>query len=169
MIHCSKNIICPTNFNFLNQTGFIRRAGVIPYIIDRSGKTFVLLGLSKEENSVWADLGGRAEPGETTLQTAVREFKEESRSVLPFDMSQVTKVLISGDEVPDQAILFMYIEPSHPNLNINSKFLSTEPKTKYEDEMQYLQWIEYHDFLNMTKVSRSIKQLQQILKHLNHH
>jgi len=160
MIHTSQNIPCPTDLNFLYETNYIRRAGIIPFSI-RNGLVYLLLGYSKEINPVWADLGGRAEKNETTIETAIREYTEESRNVLPLDLSRTSKILItSKNEKPDQAILFVETEF---NSEINKIFEKTSPKNKYEDEMYLLQWIPYHTFLIMSELSDSLKSVQELL------
>ncbi|HEX2977918.1 MAG TPA: NUDIX domain-containing protein [Candidatus Babeliales bacterium] len=53
--------------------------GILPFYYDSSGKAFFLIG--QEPNGVWADFGGRYEQGENCLETASREFSEETRYV----------------------------------------------------------------------------------------
>ncbi|MBI2774770.1 NUDIX domain-containing protein [Candidatus Dependentiae bacterium] len=53
--------------------------GILPFYYDSSGKAFFLMG--QEPNGVWADFGGRYEQGENCLETASREFSEETRYV----------------------------------------------------------------------------------------
>lgn len=54
-------------------------AGILPFYYDDSGRAFFLLG--QEPNGAWADFGGRYEQGESALETASREFSEETRYV----------------------------------------------------------------------------------------
>ena len=164
-VHTSPKIASPNDLNFLYETNYIRRAGIIPFTI-YNNTTYILLGLSKELNPVWADLGGQAEPNETTLQTAIREFGEESRYVLPIDLNRVNKILVTGDGVPDQVLLVVRVDPTDYNLNINSYFQNTIPRSVYEDEMSILQWIPYDTFLIMTGISKSMKDIQDLLKNI---
>lgn len=164
MIHTSRNIACPTNLNFLDETNYIRRAGIIPFSV-HNDIVYLLLGYSKEINPVWADLGGRAEKNETTIETALREYTEESRNVLPLDLSRTRKILItSKNEKPDQAILLV---ETQFNPKINKNFESISPKNRYEDEMYLLQWIPYHTFLIMNGLSDSLKSIQELLNTIN--
>ena len=165
-VHCSPGIKCPTDLNFLYEKGYVRRAGIIPYMVHHN-ITYILIGLSKEKNPVWADLGGRSEVGETTFQTAFREYGEESRHVLPIDTSTITKIFITnkdGSDKPDQVIIIVNVESSDHNLNINNPFQLTIPKTKYEDEMYSLHWIPFDSFLGMKGLSKSLKSIQKLLK-----
>ena len=165
-IHCGSNIQLPTDLKFLYNTDYVRRAGVIPFMV-YNNVTYVLLGYSNEKNPVWADLGGRAEENETTLSTALREFGEESRYVLPIDLSKVTKILITGrtgSVYPDQVHLIVEVDPVY--ININDKFINTVPKTEYEDEMQFLRWIPYDEFMRMNGLTGSMKYVRDLLNTL---
>ena len=163
-IHCSPNLLCPKDLQFLYSRDYIRRAGIIPFMI-YNNITYILLGLSKDDHPVWADLGGRTEKGETTLQTAIREYGEESRYVLPADLNRIQKVLITGENgIPDQVLLVTQVDPNYLTLNIDNYFQQTVPKTQYEDEMSILQWIPYNDFLNMGNLSRSMVEIQKLLR-----
>lgn len=141
-----------------------RRAGIIPFMVDTTGTTFILLGLSNEKVPVWADLGGRTEKGETPLQTAIREFNEESRSVLSIDLNNTTRVLVDnhGGRV-DQVILVVQVEPTNYNININVKFLDTIPRSKYEDEMKLLRWIPIDYFLTMDNLAKTLERVRNIM------
>lgn len=166
MIHCSSGIDCPTDLSFLYNTGYVRRAGIIPFIVHNE-ITYILIGLSKEPIPVWADLGGRSETGETTLETAIREFGEESRYVMPILLDHIDKILITdknNNGIVDQVILMMHNEATDYNININKHFQNTVPKTVYEDEMHFLQWIPYKDFLSMDNLTNSLKSVQKLLK-----
>lgn len=166
MIHCGGNIPCPTH-DFLNEVGYIRRAGIIPFLTDLDGNTYVLIGLSKDEVPVWADLGGRAEKGETTIQTALREYGEESRWVLPVDISRTQRVLITNrnnTSKPDQVIMMVEVDINKRNANIDTAFQRIVPKTQYEDEMHYLKWILYDEFLTMGGMTSSLQSVQKLLK-----
>ena len=162
-IHCSPNLLCPKDLQFLYSRNYIRRAGIIPFMI-YNNITYILLGFSKDDHPVWADLGGRTEKGETTLQTAIREYGEESRYVLPADLTRIQKVLITGKNgIPDQVLIVVQVDPNYLTLNIDNYFQQTVPKTQYEDEMSILQWIPYNDFLKMGGLSRSMVEIQKLL------
>ena len=170
MIHCDGNIQCPTTYDFMNYVGYIRRAGVIPFLTDVEGNTFVLIGLSKDKNPVWADLGGRAEEGETTIQTALREYGEESRWVLPVDISRTRHILITHRDKnpfrPDQVLFMVEVDMDSYTLNIDDVFQQTVPTTQYEDEMHFLKWVRYDEFLTMGGMTSSLVSIQNLLKSL---
>ncbi len=165
-IHCGPHIVCPRDLRFLYIPDYVRRAGIIPFII-HNGITYILLGYSKEKNPAWADLGGRSEYNENTLQTALREFGEESRYVLPIDLSRISKILITGrgeSVYPDQVLLVIEVAPTPYNIYINNAFQSTTPKNEYEDEMSLLQWVPYDTFLSMSGLSKSMISIQKLLQ-----
>jgi len=167
MIHCDGNISCPTTYDFMNEVRYIRRAGIIPFLTDMEGNTFVLIGLNKDETPVWADLGGRAEKGETTIETALREYGEESRWVLPVDMSRTHHILITHRDnpyKPDQALFMVEVDMNPYTLNIDNAFQQTVPTTQYEDEMQFLRWVRYDEFLTMGGMTSSMQNIQKMLK-----
>ena len=168
-IHCGPNLQCPQNLNFAYEPNHVRRAGIIPYMV-YNGITYVLLGMSKDKTPVWADLGGRSESSETPLETAIREFNEESRHVMSLDLkNRLSKILLTGRDGshhPDQMLLIVEVDPSPYNININNIFQTTTPKTQYEDEMSYLQWIPYDTFLSMNGTTSSIKAIQDLLNTL---
>ena len=60
----------------------LSRGGVIPYFVD-NGKLFFVLGLEKDSRGKEAinDFGGHYENGEHQIQTAYREFKEETNGM----------------------------------------------------------------------------------------
>jgi len=167
-VHFSYNLSKKDNLDFLYETNYVKRAGIIPYMI-YNGVTYVLLGYSKESNPVWADLGGRAEKGETTLDTALREFGEESRYVLSIDLNKVSKILISGNRSSVQVHLIIEVSPTPYNININDAFQKTVPKTQYEDEMSFLQWIPYDTFMSMNGLSKSMQQFRSLLSLIETH
>ena len=65
-------------------------AGVLPYFYEKSGKAFFLLG--QESNNFWADFGGKTEKNEQVLDTAIREFSEETRYVYGKYANQVKEL-----------------------------------------------------------------------------
>lgn len=146
MIISPKNI-APTDLSFLYKKNYGRRAGIVPFMIDRRGETYILLGQDKQ-NGRWADLGGRSEKNETPLENAMREYLEESRGVFPIDLSSLTRVVISKHRKGLQTILFVQVLSSEDNIKIDEKFQNTIPKNKYEDELSYLKWIHFDEFMN---------------------
>ena len=162
MIISDRKVLDSKDFSFLQSYLYARRAGIIPYLIDKTGKTFVLLGLSNEKTPLWGDLGGRSESNpakksyETVLETAIREYGEESRHVLPIFDKNISLIVITSSSdnkgvsrfLHDQVILFVEVDPTEYNVNINKEFTKTIPKDQYEDEMTLLKWIPYNRFLS---------------------
>ena len=59
------------------------RAGVIPYCI-RDDKIYFLMGID-DGTSEYSDFGGASKQGETALQTALRELKEETGGLVSIE------------------------------------------------------------------------------------
>lgn len=57
----------------------VRRAGVIPYTVC-NGRLFFLMGVDSQYNQV-TDFGGGSKKDENALQTALREFNEETNGI----------------------------------------------------------------------------------------
>lgn len=172
--------------NILHRKNYTKRAGIIPYMLYNQ-ETYILLGLSNENNPVWADLGGRTEKGETVLETALREYGEESRHVLPVDLNKITKIVVSPlsslreftptslsplpdhnnskrEEKVESVIFFINVDPTDYNIDINDYFEQTLPKNQYEDEMLYLKWIPYHIFLTtLTNLSPALEKIRHLI------
>ena len=157
--------------SFLDKKNEVCRAGIIPYFIDRGGYLFFLLG-QDSQNKKWADLGGTTEAGETVIETALREYGEESRWTLPVDPKYITKILVTQVESKKgkqrrQALCFIPVELNPNNVYIDQKFQETVPKTKYEAEMSRLAWIDSETLTDLKNVSRSIKAIQIHLPQLS--
>jgi len=164
-IYCQKGIKCPTDLNFLGKKRYVQRAGIVPFMIDDTGETFMLLGIAKDDK-VFADLGGTTEKGETVLDTAIREYLEESRSVISADLNRTSKIFITrvyGNK--KQAIMFVQVEPIQYNIDIDDYFQATIPRNKYEDEMTELKWIRYKDFLTLpdSMLSKSMIMVRKLM------
>ena len=159
----TENINIPKDF--INEKNLFKRAGIIPFLIDRRGEEYILLGKDRKSRK-WSDLGGRNEGYETGIENALREYGEESRDVLPLDLSKTSKVLISYVRPNDlQMIMLVRLDASVENVDINSKFVRTKPKTKYHDEMSELKWIQLDEFLEIKNkdLSKSMKATRKLL------
>ena len=165
-LYCGKEIECPNRIDFLYKKNHVNRAGIIPYLIDKEKEKFILLGIDKR-SGVYADLGGTTEKGETALETAIREFLEESRSVISVDLSKTTSIIFSKvSKKKKQVLLFAEVELSKYNVEIDKEFQERVPRNKYEDEMSRLIWINLQEFLNIPDniLSHSLQEAKKILK-----
>ena len=154
--------------DYLHQENKVCRAGIIPYFVDLDGYTFLLLGRDAQTGR-WADLGGTTEPGETVLETALREYGEESRWSLPVQPERFTVLVTTPIQTKsglwsEQAFCFV---PVSPDLSIDDTFQQTVPQNEYEAEMTQLAWIDQESVATMSDVSRSIAALQPVLLRLS--
>lgn len=105
MLYTEWGIKKPKNTNFIWSQNYVCRAGIIPFMKDYNGTTWLLLGIAKD-NGKFADLGGRTEKDETTLETARREYGEESRWCLPVNTDTATDIVISKIRGKRQVLFF---------------------------------------------------------------
>jgi 8-oxo-dGTP pyrophosphatase MutT (NUDIX family) len=131
----------------------LKAAGVLPYAYADDGKVYVLLGrqaISKIPSSgMWKGFGGKRDPGETLIRTALREAKEESRAVL-------------GDNNPiydlasfpfDQAIVtahyhFKYLQVMAPvawDPEVAQRFQQIYSASPYEMEKLEVRWVAFEE------------------------
>lgn len=131
-------------------------AGILPVIL-YNGVLFFLMGRERH-NNLWCDFGGRPDPGENILQTAIREGGEELNGLLGINEklhNKVTKnyitqlnhktyssILFQIDYNPNLVEIFKnnndFAETYFPNLidnNHNGLFEKTEIKWFTIDEL----------------------------------
>lgn len=134
---------CPADIkDFFNNGGKVRRAGFIPYKIDR-GHVILLLG-SWPDKRVYADFGGKCDR-ESTLQCAIRETKEETLDVIDItedDLKNITHIVTSDSTV----IIFIRMERL-------SNRLSQEYRSKLKTyrgliENGNINYVPYESFVN---------------------
>jgi 8-oxo-dGTP pyrophosphatase MutT (NUDIX family) len=138
----------------------LKAAGVLPYALADDGKIYVLLGrqtVSKIPSSgMWKGFGGKRDPGETLVLTALREAKEESRAVLgenspiycpcsfPFSEAIVTEhynfkylqlmAPVAWDATISERFQKIYSEDSHIMEKLDIKWVAFEDLYKSIEE-----------------------------------
>lgn len=90
---------CPDSLEKINTSGFIIRAGVIPYIPTTKNKEGRILLPVKASTNLYTDFGGgcKIRKGEKPFDCAHREYSEESLGVMPVNPNNITHILISDD------------------------------------------------------------------------
>ncbi len=68
-------------------------AGVAAYACVQGSAVYLLAFDPAPRRQAWGHLGGRAEPGETGAQTALREFQEESNCAFELPVDVVTHMI----------------------------------------------------------------------------
>lgn len=76
-----------------------RAAGLLP-LLRQNNKWVGLLALETRKSSKFTFLGGKVESGETSLETAVREFYEESNHVLPMSPQACRELWLDSQDAP---------------------------------------------------------------------
>lgn len=75
-------------YHFLKRDIRVKRAGIIP-MIKRGGHTFYGLGLDQSSGDITEFAGGREGKDKDMLETALREFKEETFGIFNIDRKMV--------------------------------------------------------------------------------
>jgi 8-oxo-dGTP pyrophosphatase MutT (NUDIX family) len=143
-------------------------AGIIPYTILENGQCYFLLGL-EESNNKWSGFVGSSERGESVIETAFREFNEESAFVLDsfneYTLSKLlnTQPVIEKTSTSKTAYLYFIKYPIF-NLNINEIFQYNKSQfTKKEfHEKKELRWFS----LDEIKKSNVLYRLKKTIIHL---
>lgn len=82
-------------------------AGVLPYSVYQ-GKHVILLGVDHHRPGFWMDFGGKDEWNETSIETAAREFSEESMFSFFSHKSEVRRKLKSVTPIVSSNGYHMY-------------------------------------------------------------
>lgn len=93
-------------------------AGVLPYSLYQ-GKYVILLGVDHHRPGYWIDFGGKGDHHETTLETAAREFSEETMFSFFSGISVVQNKLqsIAPIVAPNRYHMYPLAVPFIPDLN----------------------------------------------------
>ena len=137
-------------------------AGIIPFVKYKN-KNFFLLGLEKSNNK-WSGFVGNCENNETPLNTAVREFNEETAMLfLNYDIHSIikNKNYIIERSSTNKPVYLWFIE-LHKDLfydlnhrfNMNKKNLSDVYKEK-----ERLEWFTIEEIKNNKDILYHFKQI----------
>ena len=117
----------------------IKRAGVIPYCIH--GNIIMLcLGIDKKHRE-YTDWGGGVKKSETALEGALREFREETKSIFPDRVYCINGQECSPVLLDDEMAVMLIKISIDVMLRSQSVFLETEPKARCERENVDLVWV----------------------------
>ena len=135
-------------------------AGIIPYHVTPQGVSFIL-GLEKSNNK-WSGFVGGSEPCESIIQTAIREFNEETCMVfennLDFFYNQCLQTRVIQEFTPSgKRVYLWFIEvPYHVNLeqfSINQS-LTEDP---HFNEKSKLRWFTLQEIESSKSVLYRLK------------
>jgi 8-oxo-dGTP pyrophosphatase MutT (NUDIX family) len=93
-------------------------AGVLPYA-QFQDKTVILLGMDCHRKGYWIDFGGKSNRRETPIETAAREFSEETMFCFIPSVADVKKMLKLSTPIIVSSGYHMYplLVPFLPNIN----------------------------------------------------
>jgi len=141
-------------------------AGVVPYIvIDR---IYILLGLEKSNNK-WSGFVGGSESGESVVDTALREFNEETAMIFNEHLIPLKAMLLKTQPVVEStstgkdAFIYFVKFPANICDNIIPQFLKNKselPDDRYH-EKSMLRWF------SLDEINESPKILLKIKKSIN--
>lgn len=136
----------------------LKAAGILPYSYN-DGKVYVLLGrqtISKISSSgLWKGFGGKRDPGEILFVTALREAKEESRSVLG-----TTNPIYDPQNFPtDQTIVtehynFKYVQLMAPvewDADVSDRFQKIFSEDVHVMEKLEVRWVPFEELYRAVK------------------
>ena len=131
---------------------FISSAIVPVQIVD--GHLYILLGYEcryykNKKKMEYHSLGGHREKNETSMQTAIREFYEESNQIFPYSFlidllitSQIYKI-----NLYQLTIYFVYMEDNAFTIPEKHK-KSLDVKRNEDASMDYLKWFSFDNLQN---------------------
>jgi 8-oxo-dGTP pyrophosphatase MutT (NUDIX family) len=141
-------------------------AGIVPYRV-QGDEVYFLLGLEKS-NGKWSGFVGGSEKYESIIQTAVREFNEETSLIFQdylkffYDACVATKPVI--EKTPSGKTIYLWFIESYIDVNLqqlgtNQMYLQ-DPSLK---EKTKLQWFSLSEIAKKKGVYYRLKSI--ILKH----
>lgn len=119
------------NTNYTKNKNFVS-SGILPFYTCKNGNKYILLGRETYSNTCvkpWSPFSGVREKNETCLETAHREFREESLECIPLKYKTPTEVLVSAFEnklehQKFQTMLFLYeIDNSKTMIQVMGEFV----------------------------------------------
>lgn len=102
----------------LHELALAVTAGVLPYS-QYQGKKVILLGVDHHRPGYWMDFGGKSDWNETAIETAAREFSEETMFCFFANIADVKNKLkyIAPIVVPNGYHMYPLMVPFIPDLN----------------------------------------------------
>ena len=135
-------------------------AGIIPYHVSPQGVSF-LLGLEKSNNK-WSGFVGGSEPYESIIQTAVREFNEETSLIfkdnLEYFYNQCLRTQVIQEYTPSgKRVYLWFIELPYPvdleQFSINQSLIE-DPHFK---EKSKLRWVSIQEIRTSKSILNRLK------------
>ena len=137
-------------------------AGIVPYIsIDR---VYILLGLEKSNNK-WSGFVGGSEPGEIVVDTALREFNEETAMIFNDHLVSLkgvllkTKPVVESTSTGKDAFIYFIKFPVNICDDIIPQFLKNKSQLQEDHfhEKSMLRWFSLDEIKESPKILLKIK------------
>lgn len=140
----------------------IGRSGIIPYT-SKDNEMHFLLAKDNQTDEL-GDFGGGAKSKENGLDTAMREFEEESKGIFLGEFPNidyfVNKISVTGDNM---AVTFVYIDPKWLSKDETGAVRQFRKKRKRDDEIIDVVWVNKITFEKLVN-QRQIREDYQVLK-----
>jgi 8-oxo-dGTP pyrophosphatase MutT (NUDIX family) len=139
-------------------------AGIVPYIIIDK-KYYFLLGLEKSRNN-WSGFVGGSEKNETIMETALREFHEETAMIFedytPFINEQMRMNEPKLDISPSGKNVYIYIIEFPVDCQENIQYFINK-KATFDDshyhEKSILRWFTLDEIKKSNRIFSKLKQI----------
>lgn len=126
----------------------IYSAGIIPFRINNDGVMEFFLGHSGcDTKNYWAFLKGHVEEGEKWVETAVREFREESGICI--DDNLIKSLIPLGSVLQNAQKTVIAYGLYYPNIDVN-KCHSNLIKNSLNAEIDKYRWMTFDELKNIT-------------------
>ena len=144
-------------------------AGIIPYIYiptkDKLTKCYYLLGLEKS-NNLWSGFVGGSEQNETIIETAFREFNEETVFIFEeyklYIKSKLEKIKPYKDTTSSGKDVYIYfIEFPIESQEKIKDFMNNKAKLEEEHfhEKSILRWFTTNEIVKSNKILYKLKKI----------
>jgi len=142
---CTTPIHPPRQISLDYTNPKLKAAGTLIYAINpQDKKTYVLLAKERvwegPNSDKWKSFGGKQDPGETLIETALRETKEESRGLIDIKKDQIPfDQLIAVEHYQCKYLqLTLRVEYDH---SINARFQGALFEDKHFMEKTEVRWV----------------------------
>ena len=140
-------------------------AGIVPYIKNPDGKIEFLLGFETKINKWSGFVGGYEESDINIINTAVREFNEETANIFENDLITFKSKIISGDcllitdSTKNRLVYIWFIKIPNTSINLPELFLQNKSLlsgSEYREKTE-IKWFKISDIRKSKNILYKLK------------